>query len=48
MSWLDLRDSLPEYILEDSYYKKQEDLGITDAALAAYILHPKYKGDIMK
>jgi len=43
-----LRESLPDYVLEDAYYKKQEALGITDVALAAYILHPQYKGKLNK
>lgn len=42
--WITLCCSLPRRITTNEYFLKQKKLGLTQTAIAAHILHPKYKG----
>ena len=39
-----LDEELPKSISEAEYYKKQRKTGVIPVSVAAYLLHPKYKG----
>ncbi|XP_035713088.1 uncharacterized protein LOC118437806 [Folsomia candida] len=41
--WITLCCSLPRRITTNEYFLKQKKLGLTQTAIAAHILHPKYK-----
>ena len=44
--WSKLSTQLPQEIANDKYFIKQKEIGLTPVAVAAHILHPKYKGAI--
>jgi hypothetical protein len=45
-AWLTLMGKLPENVVESDYFKKQKKIGMTPVSIAAYILHPHYKGKL--
>lgn len=43
-SWSNLVRVLPSTIVEKEYFRKLIDMAITGVAVAAHLLHPKFRG----
>jgi hypothetical protein len=44
--WISVRNAIPEKYTSLPYFNKQMKLGLTDIAITAHMMHPRYKGMI--